>query len=83
MTVIIESKPGLCGGKPVIKGTRIPIEIIFEMVELQYSIKEIVQYYPTLTEEIVEKVLAIGKKAQQHLSSIDWTKYKFEETVIE
>lgn len=65
MTVIIESKPGLCGGKPVIKGTRIPVEIIFEMVELQYSIKDIVQYYPTLTEDVVEKVIAIGKKASQ------------------
>ena len=76
MTVLIESKPGLCGGKPVIKGTRIPVEIIFEMVELEYSIKEIVQYYPTLTEEIVEQVIIIGRKAQQHLANIDWTKYK-------
>jgi uncharacterized protein (DUF433 family) len=83
MSVIIESKPGLCGGKPVVKGTRIPIGIIFEMVELQYSIKEIVQYYPSLTEEIVEKVLEIGKKAQQHLSSTDWTKYNIEETIVE
>ena len=83
MTVLIESKPGLCGGKPVIKGTRIPVEIIFEMVELEYSIKEIVQYYPTLTEEVVEKVIALGKKAQKHLSGIDWTKYNLKETVIE
>jgi uncharacterized protein (DUF433 family) len=34
--------------------------IIFEMVELNYSITEIVQYYPTLTEDVVEKVIAIG-----------------------
>lgn len=83
MTVIIESKEGLCGGKPVIKGTRIPIEIIFEMVELHYSIQEIVQYYPTLSEDIVEKVLAIGKNAQEHLSGIDWTKYNIEETITD
>jgi uncharacterized protein (DUF433 family) len=83
MTVIIESKAGLCGGKPVIKGTRIPIEIIFEMVELHYSIQEIIQYYPTLTEDIVEKVLAIGKKAQEHLSGIDWTKYNIEEIITD
>jgi uncharacterized protein (DUF433 family) len=68
MTILIESKPGLCGGKPVIKGTRIPVEIIFEMVELHYSIKEIVQYYPTLTTEVVEKVIALGKKALEHRS---------------
>ena len=83
MTLIIESKPGLCGGKPVIKGTRIPVEIIFEMVELEYSIKEIIQYYPALTEEIVEQVISIGRKAQQHLANIDWAKYHYEETTIE
>lgn len=64
MTGLNESKPGLCGGKPVIKGTRIPVDVVFEMVELQYSIKEIVQYYPNLTEDIMEQVIAIGKKAQ-------------------
>jgi uncharacterized protein (DUF433 family) len=83
MTILIESKPGLCGGKPVIKGTRIPVEIIFEMVELNYSITEIVHYYPTLTEDVVEKVIAIGKKAQKHLSKIDWAKYTLEETSLE
>ena len=83
MTTLIESKRGLCGGKPVIKGTRIPVEVIFEMVELHYSIQDIIKYYPTLTEEIVEKVITIGKKAQQHLSGIDWTLYNIKETVSE
>jgi len=77
MTGIIQSKPGLCGGKPVIKGTRIPLETIFEMVGLKYSINEIVQYYPTLTEEIVEQVIAIGIQAQQHLAGVDKTKLSY------
>ena len=39
----IEVNPGKMGGKPVIKGTRVTVERILEMLELGYSHQEIAQ----------------------------------------
>jgi hypothetical protein len=41
--------PEILGGKPVIKGTRIPVELIFELAGVGYSITQIIEEYPYLT----------------------------------
>jgi len=41
-------------GKPVIKGTRIPVYLILELLSAGYSFKRIVKAYPSLTEEDVK-----------------------------
>lgn len=38
-------------GKPVIKGTRVPVEIILKKLSQNVSAKEILEDYPNLTEE--------------------------------
>jgi uncharacterized protein (DUF433 family) len=41
-------------GKPVVKGTRIPIYMILELVEAGFTIQQIItDYYPSLSEEDV------------------------------
>ena len=47
MVEIIESNPEILGGKAVVKGTRIPVSLILELVSLNYSIKEIIEEYKT------------------------------------
>ena len=42
MSDIIESNPEILGGKPIIKGTRIPVGLIYELIGLNYSISEII-----------------------------------------
>nr|MDO8111731.1 DUF433 domain-containing protein [Candidatus Sigynarchaeota archaeon] len=57
---IIESNPEILGGKPVIKGTRIPVRFIFDLISQGFSIDEILEEYPSLKREIVEKVVKIA-----------------------
>lgn len=47
----IEVNPKILGGKPVIKGTRIPVYLILELLSAGYDFKRIITAYPTLTEE--------------------------------
>jgi len=45
----IESNPRVMFGKPVIKGTRVTIEIILRKLAAGLSAEEIVQEHPTIT----------------------------------
>ena len=50
MSEHIEVNPKILGGKPVIKGTRIPVYLILELLSAGYDFKRIIKAYPTLTE---------------------------------
>lgn len=71
MSDIIEFNPQILGGKLVIKGTRIPVELIFELVGLNYSINEIMEEYPSLDRSILIKILELGRDVQKNLSNIN------------
>jgi uncharacterized protein (DUF433 family) len=47
----------ICGGKPVIRGTRIMIKNILGMIAGGYTIDKVVEAYPELTIDVVQKVL--------------------------
>jgi uncharacterized protein (DUF433 family) len=49
--------PGVMTGKPVIHGTRIPVELIVRMVAQGIPIAEILADYPRLTAEDVQAAL--------------------------
>lgn len=53
----IEIDPGRLGGKPVVRGTRIPVELVVEMVADGWSAERIRESYPGLTEEDVRACL--------------------------
>jgi len=53
--VVIDEK--ILGGKPVIRGTRIPVYLIVELVANGLSIKDILKEYPELSEEDVKAAL--------------------------
>jgi uncharacterized protein (DUF433 family) len=50
----IEVNPKILGGKPVIKGTRIPVYLILELLSAGYNFKRIVKAYPSLTEQDIK-----------------------------
>jgi len=50
----IEVNPKILGGKPVIKGTRIPVYLILELLSAGYDFKRIIKAYPTLTEQDIK-----------------------------
>jgi len=71
MSDIIECNPEILGGKPVIKGTRVPVALIYELIGLNYSIDQILEEYPHLQHSIILKILEIGKDAHEHLTKVD------------
>jgi uncharacterized protein (DUF433 family) len=50
--------PNVCGGKPVIRGTRIMVKNILGMVAGGYTIDRILEAYPELTRDMVQAALA-------------------------
>lgn len=58
----IEIKPKVMMGKPVLKGTRITVELILEKLSMGETFKEILQEYPSLKEEAI--LAALGFAAQ-------------------
>ncbi len=71
MSDIIESNPEILGGKPIIKGTRIHVALIYELIGLNYSISEILKEYPHLDRSIILTLLKIGKEANENLMNVD------------
>ena len=49
--------PGLCGGKPCIRGTRIYIAIILDALGEGLSPGEVIEHYPSLTTEDVRAAM--------------------------
>ncbi len=60
MSDLIESNPDILSGKPIIKGTRIPVALIYELIGLNYTIKEIQAEYPHLEHDVILKILELG-----------------------
>jgi uncharacterized protein (DUF433 family) len=52
----IETNSQIMMSKPVIKGTRIPVEIILRKLADKISVEEILRDYPRLTEEDIKAV---------------------------
>jgi len=71
MSDIIESNPEILGGKPIIKGTRIPVALIYELIGLNYSISEILNEYPHLNRDVIVTLLNIGKDANKNLINVN------------
>ena len=49
MASVIVRDPDILGGRPVFRGTRVPVEVLFENLEDGLSIEEIVASYPSLS----------------------------------
>jgi uncharacterized protein (DUF433 family) len=58
----IEVNPEICGGKPVIRGTRIMVRNILGMVAGGYTVERIGAAYPELTPEDINAALEYAAK---------------------
>ena len=62
----IVSDPSILLGKPTIKGTRISIEIILELLESGWNEEMILESYPSLSEDSLRAVFSYLKSCIQH-----------------
>ena len=60
---IIEVNPNKLGGTPCFKGTRVPIQNLFDYLEEGESINEFIADFPPITAEQVEEVLELAQSA--------------------
>lgn len=57
MSDVIVRDPDILSGRPVFRGTRVPVEVLFENLEDGLTIDEIVLSYPSLNKEDLVKCL--------------------------
>jgi uncharacterized protein (DUF433 family) len=56
----IERNPAIMGGKPVIRGTRIPVEVVLRKLGAGMSIEAILADHPRLTPEDIRAAQAFA-----------------------
>jgi len=47
----VASDPGVCSGKACIKGTRIPVHIVLDLLAADESVQSILAAYPNITRD--------------------------------
>jgi uncharacterized protein (DUF433 family) len=57
---LIHSNPKIMFGKPVIKGTRVPVDLILEKLAAGETFAQLLRAYPHITMESIQACLAFG-----------------------
>ena len=68
----IVRNPEVLGGKPIVRGTRIPVYLIVDWVVSGHTPEEIVEGYPELTIADIEAALAFTKAEQEQTEVRRW-----------
>ena len=58
----IEINPKILVGKPIIKGTRIPVELIIKLIAQDWTYKKIIKEYPSLKQNDIKAALLYAEK---------------------
>ncbi|MCK4520704.1 DUF433 domain-containing protein [Candidatus Parcubacteria bacterium] len=53
----VEVNPKIMRGKPVIKGTRIPVYLILNLLAASYTFERVIKAYPQLTKKDIKAAL--------------------------
>jgi len=61
----IETKPEVLAGKPVVAGTRIPVELVVELLAQDWSTEEILDQYPALSRSDIRACLHYASERLQ------------------
>jgi uncharacterized protein (DUF433 family) len=63
MKDLVEANPAVMMGKPVIRGTRITVELILEKLAAGETIDQILDAHPRLTREAILAAIDFGARA--------------------
>ena len=59
---LIATDPEILGGQPVFKGTRVPVETLFDHLEAGVSLEEFLDDFPTVAKEQAIATLEVANK---------------------
>jgi uncharacterized protein (DUF433 family) len=62
----IELNPRVCNGRPIIKGTRIPVSVILEQIAEGESWDTVLTGYPELMREDIQAALLYARASLDH-----------------
>jgi len=62
----ISINPNICFGKPCIKGTRIWVSLILDLVASGLKFEEIIDEYPQLNEDDILAAIEYGSELSRH-----------------
>lgn len=62
MSPLIDISPEVMLGKPVIRGTRITVELILQKLSSGATIEDLLQAYPRLSEHGIRAAIEFGKE---------------------
>ena len=57
---LIESDPKIMMGKPIVKGTRVTVELILEKIASGESFEQVIEAHPRLTVEAIRASIAFA-----------------------
>lgn len=66
MSERVEINPRVCGGQPVIKGTRIPVSAILEQLAEDESWDSLLSGYPELVRDDIQAALEYARRSILH-----------------
>ena len=66
----IASNPEIMFGKPCIKGTRIPVDLILEKLAWGETIEDLLDAYPRITKNDIEACLLFGEDEEFKTASL-------------
>ena len=67
---LIQSDPSIMMGKPVVAGTRIPVELILERLAAGETVDQLLEAHPRLTKEGIQAALGFAAQALRAESGI-------------
>lgn len=65
-TARIVVDPAVCGGRPIVAGTRMRVSDVLDALSSPVSVDELLADFPYLTREDVNACLAYGARAVDH-----------------
>ena len=67
----VEQKSGVLGGKAVVKGTRVGVDLILEKIGAGETIEELLKAYPFISKEAILACVSYGAASVRNETLID------------
>ncbi len=68
----IVSTPGILAGKPRVKGTRIPVQQVLQCLSEGWSMKKIIDQFPSLSKEDIQACVAYANEVMDNFKIVDF-----------